>query len=130
MSNANKVVKTVRPVSGKADKTQAQPTPVATVAPEALLTTKHIAAKFGLKPVVLRRVLRSMTEYADGVHTNYRWAGYGDPAIARIEAAIAARSLQRSAAQQAAQAALVAAKAQAAAQAQADTTAAKSAKRK
>lgn len=51
------------------------------------LRTKHLAAKFGMKATALRRVLRSMTEYADGVHTNYSWAEK-DPAIARIEAAI------------------------------------------
>lgn len=49
------------------------------------IQTKHLAAKFGIKATALRRVLRSMAEYADGVHTNYRWAEK-DPAIARIEA--------------------------------------------
>ena len=43
----------------------------ATVMP---IQTKHLAVKFGMKATTLRRVLRSMPEYADGVHTNYRWA--------------------------------------------------------
>jgi len=49
------------------------------------IQTKHLAARFGMKATALRRVLRSMPDYADGVHTNYRWAEK-DPAIARIEA--------------------------------------------
>lgn len=36
--------------------------------------TKHLAAMFGIKATALRRVLRNMPAYADGVHTNYRWA--------------------------------------------------------
>ena len=51
------------------------------------IQTKHLAAKFKMKATALRRILRSMPEYADGVHTNYRWAE-NDPAIAKIEAAI------------------------------------------
>lgn len=52
------------------------------------IQTKHLAVKFNLKPTALRRILRSMKEYADGVHTNYRWAE-NDPRIAQIAAQIA-----------------------------------------
>jgi len=52
------------------------------------LTTQHVAAKFGLTPVALRRVLRSMPEYADNIRTNYRWQVWDDKAIAKIDAAI------------------------------------------
>jgi|SRR5579859_3106414 len=38
------------------------------------IQTKHLAAKFGIKPTTLRRILRTMPEYNDGLHTNYRWA--------------------------------------------------------
>lgn len=48
------------------------------------IQTKHLAAKFGIKATALRRILRSMPAYADGVHTNYRWAE-NDPAIAQID---------------------------------------------
>jgi hypothetical protein len=51
------------------------------------IKTKHLASQFGIKATALRRVLRSMPEYADGVHTNYRWAEK-DPRIAQIKAAI------------------------------------------
>ena len=40
---------------------------------ENYLTTKHLAARFNMKGTQLRRILRSMPDYADGVHTNYRW---------------------------------------------------------
>jgi mannitol-1-phosphate/altronate dehydrogenase len=53
-----------------------------------VLKTKHLAAKFNMKPTALRRVLRSMPEYADGVHTNYSWQGESDPRISRIAEAI------------------------------------------
>ena len=69
----------------------AKSTPSTTPAEGAILKTKHLAAKFGLKPTALRRVLRSMPEYADGVHTNYAWQGESDPAIAKIAAAIKTR---------------------------------------
>jgi hypothetical protein len=75
------------------------------------LRTKHVAAKFGMKPVQLRRILRTMPEYADGVHTNYAWAEK-DPALARIEAAIkkaAALKIERAKAAKAALEARVAA---------------------
>ena len=45
-----------------------------TTAPVLPIQTKHLAIKFGMKATALRRILRSMPEYADGVHTNYRWA--------------------------------------------------------
>lgn len=51
------------------------------------IQTKHLAAKFGIKATALRRILRSMPAYADGVHTNYRWAE-NDPKIADIDAQI------------------------------------------
>lgn len=51
------------------------------------LRTKHLAKEFGIKATALRRVLRSMPEYADGVHTNYKWAE-GDKRIAGIKAQI------------------------------------------
>jgi len=51
------------------------------------IQTKHLAAKFKMKATALRRVLRSMPAYADGVHTNYRWAE-NDKAIDAIAAAI------------------------------------------
>ena len=54
------------------------------------LKTKHLAAKFGLKPTALRRKLRDMPEYADGVFTRYSWQGWSDPMIAKIEAKIEA----------------------------------------
>ena len=71
-------------------------TPAPSAQTEPNLTTKHVAAKFGLKPIQLRRVLRSMAEYADGVHTNYRWTDK-DPMLPKIEAAIKARAAQRAA---------------------------------
>ena len=57
------------------------------ITPDMPLRTKHIAAMFGLKPVALRRILRNMPQYADGVHTNYKWAEK-DPAIPLIANAI------------------------------------------
>lgn len=53
------------------------------------IQTKHLAIQFGMKATQLRRILRSMPEYADGVHTNYAWA-VNDPAIGRIAARIKA----------------------------------------
>lgn len=49
-----------------------------TVSIELVLTTKHVAPKFNMKPQAFRRVLRAMPEYADGKHTNYRWAEKDD----------------------------------------------------
>lgn len=61
--------------------------------PNGTLKTKHVASHFGIKPVQLRRVLRSMPRYADGVHTNYRWAMPADKSlIAEIGKAITARA--------------------------------------
>ena len=53
-----------------------------------MLTTKDVAARFEIKPVQLRRILRSMPEYADGGYTEYRWYGWQDEAIAKIAAAV------------------------------------------
>lgn len=53
----------------------------------ASLTTTELAERFGITPKQLRVVLRSMPEYADGVHTRYRWSE-NDPAIERIEKAV------------------------------------------
>ena len=64
-----------------------QVTPAAEVAIMPI-QTKHLAVKFGMKATALRRVLRSMPAYADGVHTNYRWAE-NDKRIDAIAAAIA-----------------------------------------
>ena|SRR5579859_6912927 len=58
-----------------------------------ILTTRHLAKKFNLKPTQLRRILRSMPEYNDGLHTNYAWAGWDDPMIKKIEAKIHARAV-------------------------------------
>ncbi len=69
------------------------------------LRTKHIAAQFGMKPVALRRILRTMPAYADGVHTNYRWAEK-DPAIPLIAAAIKKLTDDKAARAKAAKAAL------------------------
>ena len=51
------------------------------------IQTKHLAAHLNLKPTTLRRILRSMPEYADGVHTNYRWAEK-DPMFEKIFAKV------------------------------------------
>jgi hypothetical protein len=51
----------------------------------AFLQTKHLAIRFNLKPQQLRRVLRSMPAYADGVHTKYRWDPKDEKAIKAIE---------------------------------------------
>jgi len=48
-----------------------------------MLFTVDLAKKLGMTPVALRRILRSMPEYADGVHTNYSWEN-DDPMIERI----------------------------------------------
>jgi hypothetical protein len=67
-------------------------TPVAEVQPlidMRPIQTKHVAQMLGMKATALRRVLRSMPEYADGVHTSYRWAGLaGDPEVDRIVAKV------------------------------------------
>jgi hypothetical protein len=74
-------------------------------ATETPLRTKHIAAQFGLKPVALRRILRTMPQYADGVHTNYKWAEK-DPTIPLIGQAIKKLTEEKAARAKAAKAAL------------------------
>jgi hypothetical protein len=69
------------------------------------LRTKHLAAQFGMKPVALRRILRTMPQYADGVHTNYKWSEK-DPAIPLIGAAIKKLAEEKAARAKAAKAAL------------------------
>lgn len=83
-------------------KTETKPTPATDLKP---LQTKHLAKRFNLKATHLRRILRSMPDYADGVHTNYRWAE-NDPAIARIAAAIKKQEEDKAARAKAAKAAL------------------------
>jgi hypothetical protein len=83
------------------------------------IQTKHLAVKFGMKATALRRVLRSMPEYADGVHTNYRWAE-NDPKIKTIELAIAKLAKDKEDRAAAAKAALESRKAKAEAQAKVD----------
>lgn len=73
-------------------KPESEPVPV-TNAEVQVLTTSHLAKKFQMKPTQLRRILRSMPRYNDSVHTNYAWAGWGDPAIKEIEAKIHARAV-------------------------------------
>ena len=69
------------------------------------IRTKHLAAKFGIKATMLRRVLRSMPAYADGVHTNYAWAEK-DPAIDAIEQQLKKLAAEKLAREKAAKAAL------------------------
>ena len=84
------------------------------------IQTKHLAKEFGIKATALRRILRSMPEYADGVHTNYRWAE-GDKRIplikAQIEKAAADKLARAKAAKEALDKRTAAAKVQAAADA-------------
>lgn len=75
---------------------------------EKVLTTKHIAPRFGMKPQAFRRILRSMSMYADGKHTNYRWSN-NDPALVTIAEFIKARTAEASKADAKAKAALPAA---------------------
>lgn len=85
-------------------------TPVSTgnsaTAVEMPIQTKHLAKDFGIKATALRRILRSMPEYADGVHTNYRWAE-NDKRIPLIKAQIAKAAADKLARADAAKAALV-----------------------
>jgi hypothetical protein len=83
------------------------------------IQTKHLAVKFGMKATALRRILRSMSEYADGVHTNYRWSE-NDPKIKTIELQIAKLATEKKARAEAAKAALAARVAAATTQAKAD----------
>lgn len=88
------------------------------------LKTKHLAAKFHMTAMQLRRVLRSMPAYADGVHTKYAWSENDTKAIAEIENAIKSIAEKKEKAKQAAQAALKAKEAEKKAQEQADKKAA------
>lgn len=58
------------------------------------IRTRQLAARFNLKPTQLRRILRSLPEYRDGVRTDYVWRE-GDPEIARIEAVVNERQRVR-----------------------------------
>lgn len=62
------------------------------------IRAKHLAAKFGMKATAFRRILRTMPEYADGVHTNYAWAENDAKAFKRIEGVIAGLKAKREAA--------------------------------
>lgn len=86
------------------------------------IQTKHLAAKFNMKTATLRRVLRSMPEYADGVHTNYRWAEK-DKRIDAIEKQIVKMAKEKTERAAAAKAALDARKAKTAKQAEVDKAA-------
>lgn len=58
---------------------------------DATITTKQLAPKYNLKGTQLRRILRTMPAYADGVHTNYAWHPVTDKAaLAQIDAAVKA----------------------------------------
>ena len=73
--------------------------------PDMPIRTAHLAKQFSLKATALRRILRSMPAYADGVHTNYRWSE-NDPRIAAIGQQIAKLAADKLARAQAAKAAL------------------------
>lgn len=88
--------------------------------PVASLRTKHLASKFKIKATHLRRILRSMPAYADGVHTNYKWAEGDTKALAAIEAAIKAAADKKIEAAAKAKAALAAKKLEETAQAKTD----------
>lgn len=49
------------------------------------LTTKDLAEHYGVTTVALRRVLRGMKRYDDGVFTRYKWNGWDDPEIKLID---------------------------------------------
>lgn len=55
-----------------------------------MLNTSDLAKRFGVTPLVLRRILRSMPKYADGVPTKYAWDN-ADPIISEIEALVEQR---------------------------------------
>jgi hypothetical protein len=91
------------------DKTTPQTAAVPAIKP---ITTKHLCIKFGMKGTALRRILRTMDPYADGVHTNYAWTSLDCPEVKAIEArlkALQAAKVERAKAAQAALAARVAA---------------------
>ncbi len=71
------------------------------------IRTSHLAKRFGIKATALRRVLRSMPDYADGVHTNYRWAE-NDKRISAIEKQLKELEKQKTEREAAAKAALAA----------------------
>lgn len=96
------------------------PTTPATTSPTTpVLRTKHLAIKFGIKATQLRRYLRAMPAYADGVHTNYSWPE-GDKRIADIEKHIAKAVQEKAQRAEAAKAALAARTAATAEQAKLD----------
>lgn len=97
-------------------KTQGTTAPAADTMP---IKTSHLAKRFNIKATALRRVLRSMPEYADGVHTNYRWAE-NDKRIDAIGKKLAEVEQQRKDRKLAAQAALKAKEAEAVKQAATD----------
>lgn len=80
------------------------------------LQTKHVAKMFNMRQQQLRRILRSMAEYADGVHTNYAWDPADKAALQRIKAAIDAKAAKAEAAKKAAQEKIAKAAAEAKAQ--------------
>lgn len=86
------------------------------------IRTKHLAIKFGMKATMLRRILRSMPAYADGVHTNYSWSE-NDPAITAIQAQINKLTKEKEERAKAAKAALLARTEAAAKQAKVDAAA-------
>jgi hypothetical protein len=63
-----------------------------TTTDSSILTTKHVAAKFGIRTTHLRRILRTTDKYDDGRFTRYAWKGWNDPdlkkAMVAIEAAL------------------------------------------
>jgi hypothetical protein len=96
----------VTPVTAAASTTVTPTTVTPVPTPELRpIQTKHLAIKFGMKATQLRRYLRNMPEYADGVHTNYRWLE-NDPAIDRIGTAIRKAQADKAARAVAAKAAL------------------------
>lgn len=57
-----------------------------------VLTTRDLGKKFNIKPTYLRRILRSMVEYNDGIHTKYSWDEQKDKkALEAIATAVHAR---------------------------------------
>ena len=100
-------------------------TAVVAVATEMPIKAKHVAAKFGMKPTALRRILRAMPQYADGVHTNYAWPSLDCAAVKEIAAKIQQLQKDKKERAEAAQAALQARAKQLEAAAKANAAAAK-----
>ena len=71
-----------------------------------VITATMLAASLGMKATSLRRILRGMPEYADGIHTNYAWLSYDSPDVQRIIARVNATRLATQARYEAAQASL------------------------